>query len=502
MHAVLAPSFTSADFWAIAPVTFLVFCGLAVLLLDAFFPRREHEWLAYLSIASLLLTGALASWLQGCASREALSGMLLTDPLSHFAVLTLLVAAALSCISSLGYLREMRADRAEYYGLLLLCTAGAMLMVQAGDLVMIFLGLETMSIALYVLVAMRPDNRLSTEASLKYFLLGAFTSALLLFGMALVYGGSGGQTNLGEILATLQSSSAGTSPVVLIAGAILVLLGFLFKVAVVPFHMWAPDVYLGAPTNVTAFMATGVKAAAFVVLLRLVGLSSAMTVFRGHLADVLWVLAALSMTVGNLVALQQTSVKRMLAYSSITHAGYMLVGVLTFLTSSGELATRGTGSVLFYLVAYVLMNLGAFGVVALLGREGEEGDNLQCFKGLSRNRPLVALAMAVLMFSLAGIPPSAGFMGKFYLFAAGLKAGYVWLVVLALLNSAISVFYYLRVVMLMYMQQPEGEYRKAETCQVCASCGLALTSLGVVLLGILPGGFLHYALESARSLLP
>jgi NADH-quinone oxidoreductase subunit N len=319
-------------------------------------------------------------------------------------------------------------------------------MAASNNLIAIFIALELMSLALYVMVGFRRTQLESNEAALKYFLLGAFASGFLLYGIALLYGATG-SVDLVRIAATVADSPLSGSPL-LIAGVLLVLTGFAFKVAVVPFHMWTPDAYEGAPTTVTAFMSAGAKAAGFAALLRV-----AMRAFDSTDADwtaLLTVIAVLTMTVGNVSALLQTNVKRMLAYSSIAHAGYVLVALI----AGGR---DGASSALFYLAVYAVMNIGAFGVLSLLGRNEEERVLVSDFAGLGFRQPALAIAMTFFMLSLGGIPPTAGFMGKVFVFGAALDAGHVVLVVIGVLNSVVSVFYYLRVTIAMYMSEPQGE---------------------------------------------
>ena len=353
-----------------------------------------------------------------------------------------------------------------------------MVMGSAESLMTIFLGLETMSIALYVMAGFRRTNRHSLEAALKYFLLGAFATGFLLYGMALTYG-MVGSTNLTQI-AQYFTQNALDVPLVALMGLALIIIGFGFKVALVPFHMWTPDVYQGSPLPVTAYMAVGAKAAGFAAILRVISLSAFSIAFQW--SEILWVLAVLTMTVGNVVALVQDNIKRMLAYSSIAHAGYILVGVV----ASND---QTVPSVVFYLIVYLFMNLGAFAVATMVAGQNERRVNIQYYRGLGYTQPLLALAMAVFMFSLAGFPPTAGFIGKFYIFSAALQSGYVWLVILGVINSLISVYYYLNVVVAMYMQQPVDEKKIAP---VLPGVGVVIlvAVLGIVYLGIFPGTML------------
>jgi NADH-quinone oxidoreductase subunit N len=363
----------------------------------------------------------------------------------------------------------------EYYALALFSTAGMVAMAAANDLVVIFLALEVMSIGVYVLAGVRRNETRSSEAALKYFLLGAFAAGFLLFGIALIYGATG--TTRLEAIAARVASGVGEPSQFVLLGAGLLLVGFAFKVAAVPFHVWTPDVYEGAPTPITALMAVGVKAAAFAALVRVFGATF------GHLAGewkgLLWAIAAATMTVGNLLAISQKNVKRMLAYSSIAHAGYALIGLVAGTAEAGS-------ALLFYLLAYAAMNLGAFAVVVALGRVGEPNEEISCYAGLAGRRPLLAAAMAVFLLSLAGVPPLAGFAAKFYVFGAAVQAGYVGLAVVGVLNSLVSAYYYLWVIVQMYMYEGEVEpVPLRERPYLATTIGLAFAA--TVLFGIFPG---------------
>jgi NADH-quinone oxidoreductase subunit N len=378
--------------------------------------------------------------------------------------------------------------------MLLIATCGMMVLVSATDLVTVFLGIETMSIALYVLAGIRSERQRSGEAAIKYLLLGAFATGFLLYGMALLYGGTGGLHNLTEI-GSAVSRMGGAVPVYVYAGAGLMMIGLLFKVAAVPFHFWSPDVYQGAPTPVTAFMSAGPKAAAFVAFIR---------VFAGALPDLsaawgpaLWVIAVVTMTTGNIIAIAQKDIKRMLAYSSIAHAGYLLVGVLA--AAKFEVFKSAAAGVMFYLVAYYLMNIGAFTIAILVSRAREGGDyQIDDYKGMSASHPWLSAAMALFLISLAGIPPTAGFFGKLYVFSAAVNAGYVTLVVIAVLNSAISVYYYLRIVVFMYMQPAEKPI--SLKLRPALAVVIVICVLGILKFGLLPGYLMNWAGSSAEKI--
>jgi NADH-quinone oxidoreductase subunit N len=445
MTPIPTPTFLPVDWWALGPViSFSV--GMMLLLLLEFVPSRPGSGrAAWVSLATI----AAAAWsvLRVRDVRRVLfDGMFVHDGFTVFFTLLFCAIAAVAVLLSWDYVKRTRIHHAEYYALILAATLGMIVMAASNDLITIFLGLELMSLALYVLVGFRRGRLESNEAALKYFLLGAFASGFLLYGIALLYGATG-STGLGAMAATLSGSTLKQSPL-FVAGAVLLLVGFGFKVAAVPFHMWTPDAYEGAPTSVTAFMSAGAKAAGFAALLRV-----ALKVLGGSDTDwtplLAWV-AVLTMTVGNVTALMQKNVKRMLAYSSIAHAGYVLVAVVAG-------GTDGASAALFYLAVYSFMNLGAFGILTLLGREQEERVQLSDLAGLGSRQPFLALAMTVFMISLGGIPPTAGFMAKVYVFGVALKAGQVPLVVVGVLNSVISVFYYLRITVAMYMEEPQGE---------------------------------------------
>jgi len=353
--------------------------------------------------------------------------------------------------------------------------------------VTIFLGLELMSISLYVLAGFNRANIKSNESGLKYFLLGAFSTGFLLYGMALVYGATG-TTRIAKIAAAAAQMQAPST--MFLIGALLILTGFAFKIAAAPFHMWTPDVYEGAPTPITALMSAGPKAAGFAAFLRM--FLVAFPTLQADWSDLLWILAVLTMTVGNITALRQDNIKRMLAYSSIAHAGYALVG---FTAANAT----GTAGILFYMLSYAFMNIGAFAIVVLVAKQGETNGNVQDFAGLGHKRPALAAVMTLFLFSLAGMPPTAGFIGKFYLFSGAVEAGYVWLAIIGVLNSAASVYYYLRVMVFMYMKPAEEEFSWVSVSAPIA-LALVISSLGSLVPGIVPSYLLQFA-EAAVKLI-
>jgi len=480
-------SMDAIDLRALEPILIVSGGAILVLMLDLVVPRRNRGWLAAVTLLTLILAAASSVILWGETPlrfmRQA-HPMLYLDSYAIFFNLILLTGAALTVLASVNYLEEMGAHHGEYYVLVLCAVAGMMTMAQATDLLMIFLGLEVMSIPVYVLAGFSRRRMKSNEAALKYFLLGAFASGIFLYGIAMIYGATGA-TDLAAIRAIWKPA-----PLAL-AGVGLLLVGFGFKISSVPFHMWTPDAYEGAPTPITGFMAVGVKAAAFAAFLRV--FLVAFDLSADKVNTLLWVFAVATMTVGNVAAVAQHSIKRMLAYSSIAHAGYVLVGMV-----AGTIA--GQAAMLYYLLAYAFMNLGAFAVVILLVREGEEREEISDFAALGYARPALGLAMTLFMLSLGGIPPTAGFTGKFYVFRAALEAGYTWLVILAVLNSAVSMFYYLRVIGVIYKSEPVRELRPTGPSIACG-LALAVSAVATIVLGIFPAGALDLAVRSVRALI-
>jgi NADH-quinone oxidoreductase subunit N len=467
------------------PALIVLAAAVLVLALDLGPRGIPRELLAVAALAGMIgaLLATLARW--GTGGR-AFRDMIVLDDYALFFNVIICYSGALIVLLSMDYLRRRGSDSAEYYALVLFATAGMMLLAAAGDLVVIFLALELMSLSLYVLAGLFKRELASGEASMKYFLLGAFASSFLLYGIALLYGAAG-TTNLDRIASAMASRPRDP---LFVVGLGLVLVGFGFKISSVPFHMWVPDVYQGAPTSVTALIATGSKAGAFAALIRVLTV-----VPRGVAVDwtvLLWVVAAVTMTVGNVVAIAQSNLKRMLAYSSIAHAGYMLVG----LVAGGAV---GTSAVLFYLLTYAFTTIGAFGVITLCERARGEAVEVGDYAGLARRHPLLAAALGLFLLSLIGIPPLAGFVGKFYVFGAAVRAGYVWLAVIGVLNSAVAAYYYLRVIVYMYMREPEGA-ATAFAPSFAGSLALAIALLGIVLLGVVPAPFVDLAQAAVAPL--
>jgi NADH-quinone oxidoreductase subunit N len=461
---------------------------MILLVLNVLAKRGTKGAIPYLSLAGTLGALLFCFSLWG-RSEYAFHRMVVLDNYSLFFKIVFLITTVLTILMSIRFLQEEGFELGEYYILVLFAAVGMMFMASATDLIIVFLGLETFSLSLYVLAGFFRTQPKSNESSLKYFLLGAFSTGCLLYGIALVYGATG-TTNLKSIYEFVRQNQLLTDPL-LLTGMGLLIVGFGFKVASVPFHMWTPDVYEGAPTSVTAFMSVGAKAAGFAAFLRvfLYALSSLQTEW----VWILWVLAVLTMTLGNVVAIAQRNIKRMLAYSSIAHAGYILVAMVAA-------SERGTASVLYYILAYTFMNLGAFGVVILYGRKGEENINIGDYSGMATKYPLLAAAMAIFMFSLAGIPPTAGFVGKFYIFSAAIKAGYINLAIIGVLNSALSVYYYLRVTVMMYMRNPEKELAKLEISPAMV-IALIIAVFGTLQMGITPSQYLNLARQSILALM-
>ena len=408
--------------------------------------------------------------------------MFKVDSFSLFFNIIFLVSTILVTLISMSYLDRGDRKQGPYYLLILLATLGMMLMAAGNELIIVFLGLELMSLSLYVLAGYFRESPASSEAGMKYLLLGAFASAFFLYGIALIYGGVGTTS----VPAIAEAITAENKSPLLLAGMFLLVVGFGFKVAIVPFHQWAPDVYEGAPTTIAAFISAGPKAAGFAAFLRI--FMEALPTLQVEWSGVLILLAMLTMTVGNIIAISQTNIKRMLAYSSIAHAGYVLIG----LAAAND---DGISSAMLYLLVYCVMNIGAFGAVILARTEDGESLMISDYAGLGTRKPLLAMFMTVMLLSLAGFPPTAGFVGKFYIFKAAVGAGHIWLVIIGAINTAISAFYYLRVVVTMYMREPEEELEISPYASTLV-VGLVIAAIGVLLIGILPSLMLTPAQNS------
>jgi NADH-quinone oxidoreductase subunit N len=508
------------DLAAISSEIILAATGIVILLVDIFLRGRMRVILAVLALAGVLLAAYATNQqfdrdggriVYETAPAEVVSGhgipavrqnfdfarytmgyegdgSVVVDNLSVVFRYIFLLGTGLTILLSAGYLKREGTARAEYYALLLFSTLGMMIMAGAADLLTLFLGLETLSIPIYVLAGYHRTRVVGNEAGLKYLLMGAFASGFFLYGISFIYGATGTVRLrfIAEKLSAIGGAEIAAQPFLLI-GVALLFIGFLFKIAAVPFHMWTPDVYEGAPTAITAYMSVAVKAAAFAGLMRvvlvLVPFESLMELVRNSL----WWIAVLTMVVGNVIALVQDNIKRMLAFSSISHAGYLLVGVIAAINlETTEMALAG---ILYYLIAYTLMNIGAFAVVLLVARKGDKFEKVEDFAGLGKRHPALAAAMTLFMISLAGIPPTAGFFGKFYVFGAAVTAGLIPLVIIAVLNSLVSVAYYLRPVMAMYFRDAaEDEAERGEIeFTLGAEFTLYFTSVSVLVIGIVPG---------------
>ncbi len=477
-------AFPLVSWQAIAPQLLVLGVGCLLLLLDLAPPRGRKAHLGIVGLFGLMaaLGASLALWGEG---ERAFRGMVILDSFALFFNVIFCFSTALVLMLSIDSLPQRGAERGEYYALVLFAALGMMLMASGTDLIVIFLGLELMSLSLYVLAGFFSRQALaSSESAMKYFLLGAFATAFFLYGIALIYGASG-STNLEKVSALIKGAGSGRDPMLLI-GLGLLLVGFGFKIASVPFHMWVPDVYQGAPTAITALIATGSKAAAFAALLRVL-LGAVGPDWRG----LLWGLAVLTMTVGNVAAIAQRNLKRMLAYSSVAHAGYMLVALVTA-------SPPGAASILFYLLVYTFANVGAFGSILLLERGGEEAVELGDYAGLGRRHPGLALCLGLFMLSLIGVPPLGGFVGKFYIFAAAIRGGYVWLAILGVLNSVVASYYYLRLIVYMYMREPEGASVE-RLPSFAGATALAIALWGTIQLGLYPAPIFDLA---QRAVLP
>jgi NADH-quinone oxidoreductase subunit N len=472
------------DMLRFSPEIVLSLAGTLLMILDPLFAKKLPKLFGHLAIAGFLLAmvGAIAA---NSVPGHAFSDLLVVDGFATFFRVLVLGIGVLSVLSSYKYLDKEHAETGEYHALLLFSVAGQCLMVAANDLIMIFIGLEISSIATYILAGYLRNDKRNNEAALKYFLLGSFATGFLLYGVAIVYGITG-TTKLDQIREALNAP--GTSLAMVSIAAALMIVGLGFKVSGAPFQMWAPDVYQGAPTPVSAFMATAPKAAAFAIFVRIF-----MTSFQqiaGGWEPLIWISALLSMTIGNFGALTQTNLKRMLAYSSIAHAGYILVA----LAARSEL---GTAAVMFYLAAYALMNIGAFAVIIHIAGKGERHLQIGDLAGLAQKQPFTAALLTVFLLSFIGVPLTGGFLGKFYIFRAAVQSDLIWLAVLGMLNSAVAAYYYLRLLVVMYMHEPGEVVNALEPIGPGLRAALILPALGTFFLGVLPNTVLAFARSSS-----
>jgi NADH-quinone oxidoreductase subunit N len=484
-------TFDASQIFAYAPMLILIGMGCVVLLAETFVRGSARGGLAWLGVAGCVaaLVAVVLQWPDVAEPQTHFQGMLVADRMALYLDAAFIVASLLTLLIAPPYLREQGFEFGEFYALVLFAAAGMVMVAHATHMVSLLIGIETMSLAAYVLTGCWRKSLRSSEGAMKYFLMGAFATGFLVYGIALVYGTTGGELSYAGIAGRVNAASG--APLFFL-GEYFILVALAFKVAAVPFHMWAPDAYEGAPTPVTGFMAAGIKAAAFGAIVRVLGsaFSSPIVVFddaKGWASVLAW-LAVLTMTVGNLAAVRQENVKRMLAYSSIAHAGYLLIGVV----ASGLGVASAKPAVLFYLIAYTFTTLGAFAVVAWIGNRKDERLFVDDWAGMASARPGVALAMTLFLLSLGGVPPTAGFFGKFYLFKAAMESPQLyWLVVVGVLNSVVSIYYYLRVVVAMYFRDPLRPLEPTDSASMRA--GLFITALAVVLLGVFPGTFVDWA---------
>jgi NADH-quinone oxidoreductase subunit N len=498
------------NLWLILPELIICVLGVVVMMVDAFGKPSQRWVTGSISLAGLAAAAASSAWLWTSwrGPVTAFNGMIVLDELRLGFTLVFLVVSALTILISMVWVEDERLPAGEFHSLLMFATAGMMFMASAGDLVIVFLGLEILSIATYVMCGFRRTDVRSNESSMKYFILGSFSSAFLLYGIALTYGatstaaGLPGTTNIGEIARRLPEAQY---PLLLFAGAAMMLVGFGFKIATAPFHVWTPDVYEGAPTPVTAFMAAGPKAAGFASFLRVFVFAFPFVVATAHGSvagqlhnawlEALVVLAILTMTIGNVVAIAQNNVKRMLAYSSIAHAGYALIGFIAAgAAANPEQRKTAIAAVIFYLLAYAVMNLGAFAVVQLIARAGDRRTEVEDYNGIGIKSPWLAFSLSLFLLSLFGMPLTAGFIGKVMVFRAALDQGYFVLVVIGVLNTAISAYYYLRLIIVMFFRERTTEW-SAPPITASIALALVITILGVVYLGLFPDRVIH-ALQS------
>ncbi|AKV02024.1 NADH-ubiquinone oxidoreductase chain N [Labilithrix luteola] len=483
--------------FGLSPILVIAVGALLLMLAEAFSKKKAGLALGATMIFATGFAFSVGAWLGGVEDlqhADALAPWIVIDRFTIFFDGILCLGGAISALLAGGYLPEHRLDRGEFYSLLLFSTVGAMMVAAAGDALIVFLGLETMSIGAYAMTAFRRTSPRSAEGALKYFLLGSFAAALLLFGFALLYGATG-HTDLAGIGDVVRRSTE-RSPMIIIA-LVLVLVGLAFKVSAVPFHMWTPDAYEGAPTPATTYMAAVVKAGGFAMLLRVLltcfGDKASMSWSAGWPPALAWI-AVITMTVANLIAGQQESVKRMLAYSSIAHAGYLLVGVVASIHS----VSQASATVLFYLLTYMVSTAGAFGALILCGRRGAEAVTYEDLSGIGRRHPAAALAFSLFLISLAGIPPTAGFFGKWFVFRAAMDSGFYLLTVIGFLNSVLGAYYYLRVLVFMYMREPAAGAPVATPMRSgYVTAALLVSAILVLVLGILPSQSLDVAVKAA-----
>jgi len=480
------PGILNIDFCTIMPEIFITALALAILVIDLFLGRRNRDVLGYLSIIGLLVLVPVT--LMSVGTTASFGGTVISDAFSAFFTVVFIIAALITLLISTDYLRRMKVNRGEYYYMVLFATLGMMVMAKSNDLVNFYVGLELMALSFYILVAFRTGNSRSVEGALKYFILGALSSGVMLYGISFVYGFAG-TTNLAGIAGRHSAGPGGGA--LLVLGVALVVAGFSFKLALFPFHVWAPDTYEGAPTPITAFLSVGSKAAAFAVFLRVFAV--AFPAFHPEWSRLLWILAALTMVYGSVTAISQKNIIRMLAYSSIAHAGIVLMGLLSY-------NSTGMSSILYYMLVYAFMNMGAFAVVALFVRSDGSGERIDDYRGLYSRRPALAALMTLFLLSLAGVPPTGGFAAKFFVLASAVEAGYYWLAAIGVIATAIALYFYLKVVFYMYMREPDAELDLPRT-SIPYKVVLFVTAAGTVILGIYPGPFIELAAAAVKPFL-
>jgi NADH-quinone oxidoreductase subunit N len=475
---------SNTDLDAIVPMLLVTLSALATMIAEAFRKPNEKPPIGLLGIIGLVFSAVTCVYLW---NRNTLGfGVIMADNFGLFVTFTLAIIGVLTIMFSSAVLERDGMPAGEYYALVLFAIVGMMMMATAGDLLVVFIALEVLSLAVYVLTGIRRDVA-GTEGAFKYFLLGSFSSAFFLYGIAFTYGVTG-STRLADIGSFFSAQSLSGNPMILVAIGLL-LVGFAFKISAVPFHMWTPDAYEGAPAIVTGFMSTGVKVAAFAAFARV--FLSSLEPFKNDWTPLVAGLAVLTMFIGTVVGVAQSNLKRMLGYSSIAHGGYLLVA----LVSANEL---GKQAILFYLLSYAITNLAAFGVIALLGTRERGNDNLRDYAGLWHRSPGIAALMTVALLSLGGIPPTAGFFAKYYIFIAAVSAGYYGLAIVGVLTSVISVFFYIRIVVFMYMQEPTTQ--EAPRVSGIGMAALALAVLAIFYLGILPAPVIDLAAQSVGTI--
>jgi NADH-quinone oxidoreductase subunit N len=466
------------DLISLAPVLVLSVFGMMVLITDLFI-GKDKSILVFISLTGLLMA-AISSLAKFNLPVHSFNEAYVVDHLSVFFTFIFCISSAMAILLSVDFNKREEIKVGEYYSLILFCTVGMVVLASSTDMILIFLGIEIISISLYILAGIRRKDIKSNEAALKYFLLGAFATGFLLYGMALIYG-STGSTKLAIISKVISEGQIISEPLMLM-GVVLLIIGFSFKVAAVPFHMWAPDVYQGAPTPVTAFMAVGPKAASLAAFYRI--MTEAMPELSYSWEILLCIVSVLSMFIGNLGAIMQTNIKRLIAFSSVSHVGYLLIAIIAKNSLSSS-------SLMFYMLTYAFMIFGVFGIVVLLGRKGDENLEIENYSGLAYKHPIIALTMTIFLLSLGGLPPLAGFVAKFYIFSAALKEGYLILVIIAVLNSAISFYYYLKVIVFMYMKEPVKPL--TVTLSPMTLLVIAISAFGTIQLGIYPDPIISLA---------